>query len=66
MEPAESSDDAEAAYEYLVHQATGMVMVQTQLSPEDALRRLENSARAANIPRYRLAEEVIARRVTFD
>ena len=66
VEPAENSGDPDAVYEYLVHQATGMIMVQTQLSPDEALQRLESFAEATNVSRYRVAEDVIARRLTFD
>jgi hypothetical protein len=49
-----------------VHQATGMVMVQCGVGPEEALLRLRGRAFAAGMDLTGLAREVVSRRVRLD
>lgn len=59
---ADLGDDSRA----VVHQATGMTMVQLDLSAEDGLARLRAHAYAAGRPLRDVAGDVVARRLRFD
>jgi hypothetical protein len=67
----ESSDafnddhDSRASYQLQVHQATGMVMAQTDVTIEEAFLMLRARAFAEGRPLAELAADVVARRVRF-
>ena len=60
------ADENPATQQLQVHQATGMVMVQCGVGPEEALLRLRGRAFAAGMDLTGLAREVVSRRVRLD
>ena len=65
VEPEQKIDETDSLYDYLIHQATGMIMVQAQLTADEAARLLTQFAAQADRPPHRVAQDVIDRRITF-
>ena len=58
--------EAEADFQYAVHQASGMVAVQLGVSITEAHIRLRAAAFRSGLPLANIADEVISRRLRFD
>jgi hypothetical protein len=58
--------EANADFQYVVHQAAGMVSVQLDISVGDALIRLRGYAFGNDRPLVEVADDVVARRLRFD